>query len=125
MGSKVNKIMKQQLKIWIQCVNLKWFFVLLGNSHFYNVVFTLTNVVKLNVEKSNVTSTLPNVVYINVEIRIVDSMLLDVVSSNVEIRNIVSTLIWRCPTSRRPINQKTTLKQRWNVCWVDIRQCTE
>ena len=45
-------------------------------------------------------------------------MLFDVANSNVEIRNVVSTLIWRCPTSRRRINQKTTLKQRWNVCWV-------
>ena len=32
----------------------------------------------------------------------------------------VSTLIWRCKTSQRHINLKTTLKRRWNVCrrWV-------
>ena len=42
-------------------------------------------------------------------------LLFDVENSNVEIHNVVSTLIWCCPTSRRRINQKTTLKQRWNV----------
>ena len=73
--------------------------------------------VKLDVEKDNVVSTLSNVVHINAEIRNVDSTLFDVVNCNVEIHNVVSTLIWCCPTSQRHINQKTTLKQRWNVCW--------
>ena len=63
-------------------------------------------------------STLSNVVHVNVEIHNIDSTLLDVVHFNVEIHNVVSTLIWRCTTTRRLINQKTTLKQRWNVCWV-------
>ena len=82
------------------------------SGHYHNVVSTFTNV-----ENDNVVSTLSNVVYVNVEIHNVDSTLLDVVNFNVEICNVVSTLIWRCPTSRRRINQKTTLKQRWNVCW--------
>ena len=76
-----------------------------------------TDVVNLDVENDNVVSTLSNVVHVNVEIRSVDSTLLEVVNFNVEIHNVVSTLIWRCPTSRRCIHQKTTLKQRWNVCW--------
>ena len=32
-----------------------------------------------------------------------------------------STLIWRRATLRRHINQKTTLKQSWNVCWESYR----
>ena len=72
------------------------FFVLFGNGHFHNVVSTLTNVVKLDVEKDNVVSTLSDVVHINVEIRNVDSTLFDVVNSNVEIHNVVSTLIYVC-----------------------------
>ena len=79
---------------------------------------TLNNVVKLDAEKDNFVSTLSIVVYINFEIRNVDSTFFDVVNSNVEIHNVVSALVWRCPTSRRHISQKTKLKQRWNVCWV-------
>ena len=76
--------------VWI---NSFFFFVLFRSGHFHNVV-------QLDVENENV-----------------DSTLLDVVNFNVEIRNVVSTLIWRCPMSRSPINEKTTLKQCWNVCW--------
>ena len=71
----------------------------------------------IDVENVNVVSTLPNVVQINVEIKKVDSTLLNVVNSNVDVHNVVSTLIWRCATSRRHISLRTTLKQRWNVCW--------
>ena len=31
-----------------------------------------------------------------------------------------TTMIWGSTTSRRHINQKTMLKQRWNVCWVTL-----
>ena len=93
-------------------------FVLFRNGHFHNVVSTFTNVVHINVENDNVVSTLSNVVYINVEIRNVDSTLFNVVNSKVEIHNVVSMLTWGCPTSRHRINQKTTLKQCWNACWV-------
>ena len=48
----------------------------------------------------------------------VDLKFFNVVNFNVDVRNIVSTLICRCAMSRRHINLKTTLKQRWNVCWV-------
>ena len=93
------------------------FFILLRNIHFRNVFLTFTNVVKLEVENDKVVSTLSNVVHINVETPNVDSKLFDIVNSNVEIYNVVSTISWCCPTSRHRINQKTTLKQRWNVCW--------
>ena len=36
------------------------------------------------------------------------------------VHNVISTLIWNCATSQRHINLKTTLKRRWNVCWVVI-----
>ena len=36
---------------------------------------------------------------------------------NVEMQNVVATLIWDCIKSRPYINQKTLLKQRWNVSW--------
>ena len=47
------------------------------------------------------------------------STLFYVVNFNVDIHNVVSTLIWRCATSRRHINLKATLNGRWNVCWID------
>ena len=59
--------------------------VLFGNGHFHNVVSTLTNVVKLDVENGNILSTLSDVDHINVERYNVDLTLFD---------------------------QKTTLKQR-------------
>ena len=49
-------------------------------------------------------------------------MLFNVVNSNVDVQNFVSTLIWRCPTSRRHINLRATLKQRWNICWVPLEE---
>ena len=91
--------------------------VLFRNCHFQNAVSMFTNVVHINVENDNVASTLSNVVHINVEIHNIYSRLFDVVNSNVKIHNVGSTLIWRCLTSRRRTNRKTTLKQRWNVCW--------
>ena len=81
----------------------------------FNVVSTLLNVVKINVENDNVVSTLPNFVKINVEIDNVDSTLLNVVNFYVDIHNVVSTLISRCATSRRHMNLKTTLNRRF---WV-------
>ena len=83
--------------------------VFFSNGYIRNVVSTLYNVVKINIENDNVVSTLSNVVQINVEIDNVDSTLLNVVNFNVDVHNVVSTLIWRCATSRCHIN----LKQRW------------
>ena len=71
-----------------------------SNGHICNVVSTLPNVVKIDIENNNVVATL-----------------LNVVNFNVEVHNIVSTLISRCVTSRRHINLNTTLNRRWNVCW--------
>ena len=92
-------------------------FVFFWNGHIRNVVSTLPNVVKIDVENDNVVSTLSNVVQFNVEIHNVVSTLLNVVDFNVDVRNVVSTLIWRCATSQRHINLKATLNRHWNVCW--------
>ena len=81
------------------------------NGHFHKVVSTLTNVVKLYVEKDNVVLTLSTVAHINVEIRSADLTLFEAENSNVETDNVVSTLIFGCTTWRRHINQNTTLKE--------------
>ena len=87
-----------KLKNIILFLNRGLYFV--SNGHIRNVFSTLSNVVKIDVENDNVVSTLWNVV-----------------EFNVEKHNVVSTLIWRCATSQRHINPKTTLNPRWNVCW--------
>ena len=92
--------------------------IFFSNGHIRNVVSTLPNAVKIDVENDNVVSTLSNVVQFNVEIHNVVSTLLNLVNYNFDVNNVVSTLIWRCAMSRRHINLKTTLSQRWSVCWV-------
>ena len=87
-----------------------------SNGHICNVVSTLRNVVKIDVENDNVVLTLSNVVQFNVEIHYLVSTLLNVVNFNVDAHNVFSTFIWRCGTSRRHINLKATLNWRWNVC---------
>ena len=82
-----------------------------SNGHIRNVVSTLPNVVKIDVENDNVVSTLPNVVQFNVV-----STFLNVFNFNVDVHNVLSTLIWCCAASRRHINLKTMLNRRWNVC---------
>ena len=64
-----------------------------SNGHICNVVSTLPNVVKVDVENGNVVLTLSNVVQFNVEIHNVVSLLLKVVNFNVDVHNVVSTLI--------------------------------
>ena len=88
-----------KLKNIILFLNRGLFFF--SNGHIHNVVSTLPNVVKIDLENDNIVSTLSNVVQFNVVIH-----------------NVVSTLIWRA-TSRRHINPKTMLNRRWNVCWVN------
>ena len=91
--------------------------IFFSNGHIRNVVSTLPNVVKIDVENDNVVSTLSNIVQFNVEKHNVVSTLFNVVNFNVDVHNVVSTLISLCATPRRHINLKTTLKRRWNVCW--------
>ena len=62
-----------------------------SNGHIRNVVTTLPNVVKIDVENDNVVSTLPNVVQFNVEIHNVVSTLFNVVNFNVDVHNVIST----------------------------------
>ena len=99
--------------------SLNFFFSLFNfYENIHNVVSTLINVVKLDVDNNSIVSKLSNVVNFNVEIGNVDSMLFNVVNFNVDIHNVVTTLIWHCPTLRRHITLTTTLRQCWNVFWV-------
>ena len=50
--------------------------IFFSNGHIHNVVWTLPNVVKIDVENENVASTLPNVVQFNVDIHNVVSTLI-------------------------------------------------
>ena len=63
------------------------------DGHIRNVVSTLPNVVKIDVENGNIFSALSNVIQFNVEIHNLVSTLLKNVNFNVDIHNIVSTLI--------------------------------
>ena len=87
------------------------------NGHIHNVVSTLPNFVKIDVEDDNVVSTLSNVIQFNVEKHKVVSTIFNVVNFNVDVHNAGSPLIWGCATSRRHINLETTLNRRWNVFW--------
>ena len=65
----------------------------ISNGHIRNVVSTLANAVKIDVENDNVVSTLFNVVQFNVEKHNVVSTLFYVVNFNVDIHKVVSMLI--------------------------------
>ena len=106
--------LKNIILLFNRCLIFSW------NGHIHNVVSTLPNVVKIDIENQNVVSTLSNVVQFNIELYGIVSTLLNVVNFKVDVRNVVSTLVWRCAMSRRHINLKTTLNRRWNVCWVCI-----
>ena len=67
--------------------------IFFSNSHIRNVVSTLPNVNKIDVENDNVVKTLSNVVQFNVEKHDVVSTLFNVVTFNVDIHNVVSILI--------------------------------
>ena len=110
-------VFESRLKsFWIEA-----YIYIFSNSHIRNVVSTLPNVVKINVENNNVVLTLSNVVQFNVEKHNDVSSLLYVVNFNVDIHNVLSTLIWRCATSLRHINLKATLNRHWNVCWASLQ----
>ena len=88
------------------------FFQLFENGHIHNVVLTLINVMKLDLENNSIVLTLSNFVNINIELT-----LFNVANFNVDIHNVVSTLIRHCPTSRRHITLTTMLRPRWKVSW--------
>ena len=115
---KIKKILSlaYSLKLKKIILLLNWRLIFL-NGHIHNVVSTLPNVVKIDVENDNVVSTLSNVIQFNVEKHKVVSTIFNVVNFNVDVHNAGSPLIWGCATSRRHINLKTTLNRRWNVCW--------
>ena len=118
-GEKLKKILSPAyfLKLKNIILLLNRGLIFFWNGHIHNVVSTLPNVLKIDIENDNVFSTLSNVVQFNVEIDNVVSTLLNVVNHNVDVHIVFSTLIWRCATSRRPTNLKTTLSRRWHVCW--------
>ena len=87
----LNPAYSLKLKNIILFLNRDWFFF--SNSHICNVVSTLPNVVKIDVENKNVVSMLSYVIQFNVEIYNVVSTLLNVVNYNVDVRNVVSMVI--------------------------------
>ena len=67
--------------------------IFFSNGPIRNVVSTLPNAVKIDVENDNFVSTLSNAVQFNVEKHNFVSTLFYVVNFNVNIHNVVSTLI--------------------------------
>ena len=93
----------------------KYYFVLnrgfiffFSNGYIRNVVSTLSNFVKIDVESDTwfrrcltlLNSTLKS------------NTVFNVVNFSVDVHNVVSTLIWRCEMLRHYINRKSTLNQR-------------
>ena len=112
MENKMKKILSltYSLKLKNIILFLNWGLIIFSNGHIHNIVWTLSNVVKIYVENDNVVSTVSNIVQMNVEMDNVDLTLFNVVNFSVDVHTVVSTLIWRCVTSRRHINLKTMLK---------------
>ena len=82
-----------KLKNIILFLNCDLIFFFFSSGHIHNVVSTLPNVVKIDVEIDNVVSTLSNVVLFNVENHNIVSTLFNVVNFNVDVLSVVSTLI--------------------------------
>ena len=108
---------------WVNSFFKKIFFCSFQNGHIQNVILTLINVVKLDVENNNIASRLSNVVNISVEKDSVDLTLFNIANFNVYIHNVVSTLIWQCPalraTSYHPNNNFETMLKGF----LDIGEC--
>ena len=84
---KLKKILSPaySLKLKNVILLLNWGLIFFWNGHIRNVVLTLPNIVKVDIENDNVVSTLSNVVQFNVEIYNVVSTLLNVVNFNVDL----------------------------------------
>ena len=82
-----------ELQKYYFALNSRFIFFIFTNAHINNVVSTLSNVVKLDVENDSIVSRLSNVVHINVEIDKFHSTLFSVLNFNVDVCNFVSTMI--------------------------------
>ena len=99
---------------------IKWviLFLQLKNNfllHIHNVVSTLINVVKLDVEFKNIVSTLPNAANINVELD-VDLTFFNVLNFNIDIHNVVTHVLLTLSdvrTSYHPNNNVEKFPEYW------------
>ena len=104
---QISMIFIWKLKIYI-LFELRFIFFL--NGHIHKIVSTFPNAVKIDLENSNVVSILSIAVQIDFQIDNVDSTLSNFVNFNVDVHNVAPKLNWRCATSRRHIDLKTSLK---------------
>ena len=97
---------------------LNWGLIFFSNGQIRNIVSTLLNVLKIDVENHNAVSTLSNNVQFNVKIHNVVSTLLNVVNYNADVHNVA--------TSYQPKNNVApTLKCLLGSIWLVNRKTFE
>ena len=104
-------VVNQIIHLFFEAQKYFLLFQLFKNDHTDNVVSTLMNVMKLDVESNSIVPTLSNV-NVKLEIDHVGLALFNVKKFNVDIHYVVSTLIWHCPTSRHYITLTTNVETR-------------
>ena len=104
-------VVNQMIHLFFEAQKYFLLFQLFKNDRTDNVVSTLINVMKLDVESNSIVPTLSNV-NVKIEIDNVGLALFNVKNFNVDIHYVVSTLIWHCPTSRRHITLTTNVETR-------------
>ena len=104
-------VVNQIIHLFFKAQKYFLLFQLFKNDHTDNVVSTLMNVMKLDVESNSIVPTLSNV-NVKLEIDHVGLALFNVKKFNVDIHYVVSTLIWHCPTSRHYITLTTNVETR-------------